>query len=248
MNIPLYLEFLAWRFACGGGSGILEQNLFIIYRCVEYIALLRVLAIVHMTIVLPMRWLSGNCEFLAEYGFGCADMCECVDLMDKACAKIVKNGKKIMDDDFMFGIFDPIKNKVPPFAEYLEYMFDHKTSSPVGSFKTEDKVTPWDLMRCDIMFPTRKDIVQSAEMTADIGVHFGVVMRHEFRDTGKATAKYLSAIKGAKSLKKVSRAERNASLSLSASNSVSESLHGASTDVLTAFGTISIPNAAGTSS
>ena len=111
MNIPLYLEFLAWRFACGGGSGILEQNLFIIYRCVEYIALLRVLAIVHMTIVLPMRWLSGNCEFLAEYGFGCADMCECVDLMDKACAKIVKNGKKIMDDDFMFGIFDPIKKR-----------------------------------------------------------------------------------------------------------------------------------------
>ena len=62
-----------------------------------------------MTIVLPMRWLSGNCEFLAEYGFSCTDMCKCVDLMDQACAKIVKNGKKIMDYDFMFGIFDPIK-------------------------------------------------------------------------------------------------------------------------------------------
>ena len=55
-----------------------------------------------MTIVLPTRWLAGNYEYLAEHGFGCADMCECVDLMDKACAKIVKNGKKIMVDDFMF--------------------------------------------------------------------------------------------------------------------------------------------------
>ena len=134
---------------------------------------------------------------------------------------------------------------MPPFAEYLEYMFDHKTGSPVGLFKTEDKVTMWDLMRCDIMFPVCKDIVQLAEMTADMGVHFGVVIRHEFRDTGKATAKYVSVIKGAKSLNKLSRAERNASLSLSKSNSVSESLHIASTDVLITFRTISIPNATG---
>ena len=100
-------------------------------------------------------------------------------------------------------------------------------------------------MRCDIMFPTRKDIVQSEEMTEDIGVHFGVVMRQEFRDTGKATANHSSTIKGAKSIRKVSRAERNATLNLSASNSVSESLHGALTGVLIAFGTIIIPNAAG---
>ena len=115
-------------------------------------------------------------------------------------------------------------------------------SSPVGLFTTKDNVTTWDLMRCDIMFPTPKNIVQSEEMTGDIGVHFGVVMRQEFRDTGKATAKYLSAIQGTKSITKGSRAEMNASLSLSASNIVSKSLHGASTDVLIAFGTISIPN------
>ena len=180
-----------------------------------------------------------------EHGFGVADMPECVDLMDNACAKIARNGKKIMDDDFMFGIFDPIKKKVLPFADYLEYMFDHKTSSSIGSFKTNNKVTPWDLLRCDLMFPTRKDIIQSQEMTGDTGVHFAVVMRHEFRNTSKATAKYLGDIKGAKSIKKVSRAERNTGLNVFASNIVSESLHGASTNVLVAFGTIIIPNVAG---
>ena len=243
-NIPKYLEFIAWRYACGGGEGILEQNLFIIYRSVEYIALLRVLAILHMTIMLPLRWLAGNCENLAEYKFGVADMPWCVDLMDKAFAKIQRNGKKIMDDDFMFGIFDPIVKKVTPFGEYLEYMFEHKKSSPIGSFKNEEKVTPWDLLRCDLMFPTRSDIVQSNLMTSEIGVHAAFVFREEFRDDSKATAKYLSAIRGAKSMKKVSAKERRAGLSMAASNSVSESLHGASTDLLQVFGTISIPNAA----
>ena len=106
-------------------------------------------------------------------------------------------------------------------------------------------MTLWDLMCCDIMFPTCEDIVQSGEITRDIGVHVGVVMHKKFRDTRKATANNLSTIKGAKSIKKISRAERNASLNVSASNSVSESLHGASTGVLIVFGTISIPNAAG---
>ena len=54
MNIPLYLEFLAWRYVCGSGEGILEQNLFTIYQSVEYIALLRIMAVLHMTIMLPL--------------------------------------------------------------------------------------------------------------------------------------------------------------------------------------------------
>ena len=63
-NIPIYLELLTWKYGCGGVEGILEHNLFIIYRSVNYIALFRVLAILHMTIVLPPRWLTGNCEHL----------------------------------------------------------------------------------------------------------------------------------------------------------------------------------------
>ena len=29
-NIPIYLEFIAWRFMCGGGNGILEKKCFIL--------------------------------------------------------------------------------------------------------------------------------------------------------------------------------------------------------------------------
>ena len=74
MNISIYIKFLAWRYACGGGDGILEKNLISIYRCVEQISLLRVLSILHMFIVIPLRWLSGNCEKLAEWNFGVVNM------------------------------------------------------------------------------------------------------------------------------------------------------------------------------
>ena len=87
--------------------------------------MLRVLAILHMTIVLPLRWLAGNCEHLSEWNFGVADMPDVVDLMDDAFATILKNGKKILDDTFMFSIFAKIAKQVKPFEDYIEFMFEH---------------------------------------------------------------------------------------------------------------------------
>ena len=97
--------------------------------------MLRVLAIQHMTIILPLQWLAGNCEHLSKWEFGVADMPDVMDLMDKAFSKIQREGKKIMDYAFMFGIFNKIEKKVKPFEEYMEYMFEHKKSNPIGSLK-----------------------------------------------------------------------------------------------------------------
>ena len=86
-------------------------------------------------------------------------MTNVTDLMDKAFAKIQRDGKKIMDDTFIFGIFNKIAKKVKQFEEYMEYMFEHKKSSPIESFKNEEKVTPWDLVPCNLMFPTIRYII-----------------------------------------------------------------------------------------
>ena len=53
--------------------------------------------------------------------------------------------------------------------------------------------------------------------------------RVEFRDKRKATAKYLSDIKGEKSMKKISKAERVEYWGIDASNSIYKSLHASST-------------------
>ena len=130
-------------------------------------------------------------------------MTDIVDLMDKAFAKIQRDGKKIMDDTFMFGIFNKIENKVNPFEEYMDSMFEHKKSSPTRSFKNEEKVTPWDLLRFDMILPTCRDIVQSNPMTVEVGIHAAIIFREELWDESKATAKYCSAIGGDKSMIKI---------------------------------------------
>ena len=168
----------------------MEHNLFIIYRFIEYISLIHVLAILRMKIVLPLRWLAGKCEHLSKWEFGVADMPDVVDLMDKASAKIQRDGRNIMDDTFMFIIFNKIAKNVKPFEEYMEYMFEHNKISPIRSLNNEEKVTPWELLCCDMMFPTHRDIIQSKPMTVEVGVHVAIIFCEELRDENKATAKY----------------------------------------------------------
>ena len=59
------------------------------------------------------------------------------------------------------GIFDGLTKKLPSLQEYLDFMFNNKQGSLVGSRKEEDKVLPWDLLRSELFYPTTKDIVNT---------------------------------------------------------------------------------------
>ncbi len=56
MNLPYYLQFLHWHILAMGGKSkaILQTKLYIILCCTEFIALLRVLSILHIAICLPV--------------------------------------------------------------------------------------------------------------------------------------------------------------------------------------------------
>ena len=88
-------------------------------------------------------------------------MTKAVELMEKSFAEITKDRNLMLDDDFMMNIFEPLARKINPFKEYLTYMFEEQQSFPVGSQAEEDKVYPYDLLRAELYFPTRKDILQS---------------------------------------------------------------------------------------
>ena len=109
MNIPYYLEFLIWRFCCGG-DGILEKYLWLELRSVEFVALVHVLLILHMSVVVPMRWIAGECANLADYDFGVAEMGLALDLMDNGLGKVTQDGQNGLNDDHMMTIFDPLHN------------------------------------------------------------------------------------------------------------------------------------------
>ena len=123
-------------------------------------------------------------------------MPKAVELMEKSFAEITKDRNLMLDDDFMMNIFEPLARKINPFKEYLTYMFEEQQSFPVGSQAEEDKVYPYDLLRAELYFPTRKDILQSSTFYALISVKASSEFRVEFRDERKATSKYVSDIKG----------------------------------------------------
>ena len=239
MNIPLFIEFLVWRHECDGGNGILEKHHIIILRSVEIVAQLRVLTIFQLAVVMRHRWLSANSGNLAEWDFGAADMAATVDLLYNGFGKVIERPERYLEDDFMIDeMWAPITKKVPPFRDFLTHMYEEHTSNPVGKYAEEDKTLPYDVMRAAVFYPTRRDIVQSTDLSLQLGVRIATTMRAEFVNPKKNTARYLSAIGGKSSLAEISEEQRVAGFGVDASNSVSESVHAASTDMLVVFGTI----------
>ena len=93
-----------------GATVFWRKKLWLELRSVEFVALLRVLSILHMSVVMPMRWIAGKCANLADYDFGVAEMGFTLDLMVKGMGKIAEDGQKGLNDDHMMKMFDPLHN------------------------------------------------------------------------------------------------------------------------------------------
>ena len=241
-NIKYYVPYLHWRLTCGAGDNILRQNLFILLRSVEVIALLRVLSILYYAICLPVRWLSGNTAMIGDEGFAALDMGKVLDLMEDAFIQISRDGKLLLDEDFMMNIFASISEKVPSFADYLAHMFEERESRVPGSKK---KLIPLDLIRAELFYPKRKEICQTFKMSVKLAEEAAAVFLVEFRDPKKATSHYLSSINGQRSQAIITEEERLASLGLHSDNSVSESGHALATRGYETWGTLRIDRATG---
>ena len=96
------------------------------------VVLLQVLSIIHISICLLSRWLTGNTRDLGNYGFGYYDMGKMLDVMEDRFDEISRNGDLLLNEDFMMIVFVEIVDKVDPFAEYLEFMFTEKQCKCVG--------------------------------------------------------------------------------------------------------------------
>ena len=76
--------------------------------------------------------------------------------MDKAFYEVLIDGDKLIEEDFMMGIFDGIMKKLPPLQKYLNFMFEKKQGSLVGSRKEEYKV--FHRVYCDLNFSSYSQI------------------------------------------------------------------------------------------
>ena len=45
-----------------------------------------------------------------------------IDMLDVSLEELKKDGSKIMDENYIMGLFDKMKNDIPPFLEYYRHM------------------------------------------------------------------------------------------------------------------------------
>jgi hypothetical protein len=120
----------------------------------------------------------------------------------------------------------------------LNFMFNEKSSNPVGTMNRDHKVQPYQLLREELLYPTRKDIQQTYDLTCQLACEAASIFLMEFHDPTKATSEYLSSISGPKSWCNTSDETKSLTLNVLASNSMLEANHASSTVGLKLSGTI----------
>jgi len=65
------------------------------------IAVSRLFSILHVSIVIPFRWLAGNTHKLAQHKWVARSMGRAVDILHTACGQLLDDIKKIHDKKFM---------------------------------------------------------------------------------------------------------------------------------------------------
>ena len=128
-----------------------------------------------------------------------------VEIMDKAFYELLIDEEKLIDEDFMVGIFNEITKKLPPLQEFLGFMFENKQGRLMGSLKEVGNIFPWDLLRSGFFYHTHKDIVDTNSFCIELTCESASIFRVGYREKHKATAKYLSSIGGYNSMKKVEK-------------------------------------------
>ena len=154
------------------------------FNTTEFVALLRVLSIIHIAISMPRtRFLAGNTKDLAAYNFGDYDMGTMLDLMEECFVAITDNGMLMLDESYMMdNMFSNITSKVDPFQEYLGFIFRKKLSKQIDSSNNVDyKVLPYDVLRAELFYPTRSDIRQTESLVHQLAEVAATAFLVEFR-------------------------------------------------------------------
>ena len=95
-NRHVYLEFLYERIRECGSVHILQNFLACVLGSVEVGAAARLFSIIHLAIVVPLRWLSGNTHKLEEFQWGPISMGLVLDILHEALTKIKEDQTLIL--------------------------------------------------------------------------------------------------------------------------------------------------------
>lgn len=147
VNRKYFVEFLHNRVFEKKHSNILEDFLYVTFRSLQYVAMVRANAIIDVLISRPLRWLSGKSSQLQNWSPFL--MGEALDLVEQLFLRAQHDGSLFLDPNL--DLFKPIADKQPAFAQWRTYTFEQeKILAPDGQ-------TPhliWKMVRDELLAPT----------------------------------------------------------------------------------------------
>ena len=126
------------------GGRICHTNKTQYHSAMEVLAQIRVAAIIHVAVSIPMRWLAGKSHTPAHNGWGEKSMGKALHILHDAFTQVQEGGKFLLDHSFMMSIFLDLYKEIPKLKNYLEYEFEEKQGNVYGSYDEQQRVLAMD--------------------------------------------------------------------------------------------------------
>ena len=245
INRPLNVEFLDQRLRIKDNANILQENLFVVLSSLEMVAVSRLFSILHVSIVIPFRWLAGMTHKLAHRKWGARSMGRAVDILHTACGQLLDDIKLIHDKKFMMDMFDELAEEIPEFKEFLDHEFKIKKTEFIKSSQT--KSISYSMLIEELFSPKDDDNKDSTEILLIVAKLAMEAMVVELEDKTKATYKYLSVSGSPFSFDHCPEDVKEAMMGLMAVNDLAESSFAGVTAQVQCYGRIGMHAAAAVS-
>ena len=246
MNRPYWAEFLDERLRQPSAANILQECLYIEMTSIDMIGSARIHSILFLSVVMPHRWLAGKSHTLGEYNWSERSMGLTADVLERAMLRVLTGdeshgpGELLLNQNFMFSIWDEIVLLLPPFGDYLTYMYETKLQALAGSSIAEHQFAR---LRDELFKPKLEDNIKSTAGAVELGVIVATDFLEELRDPKKATSRHLSSAEGKLSWGKTTAEEHAAAMGKLATDDPAESCHGATTREIHTASRVSLGNA-----
>ena len=220
MNYEYYLEFLDMmlrRHTKDSQANILQKNLFVVLSSSDMIELTRLLSILHLSIVVPFRWLAGKTHEFKEYNWSPLSMGRVLDTLDEKLNKIKSDPKLIFKSSVMMDIFKNHREELPPFKQYWEDTFKKRQMSVVAR-KSRAKVVHFKQALNHLFRPTHKTDRDTKQRVTELAKTAASALITELHDKKKATYRYLSASNSDMCYNNCSKGKKKAFLGKKATN------------------------------
>jgi hypothetical protein len=206
----------------GKKDHVIQRSIFVVLSSLEMVAQAQLLAIMYLSIILPLQWLAGNTHLLLSYGWGARSMGHALEVLQEKVMLIKEEPELILDESFMMNIFSTLLY-LTPFKEYLEFMFTKRRMSFVACLSGA-KVMHMQMARSELFNPRNEmNIDTTTRVLVELGQVATVTLLREFHDPKKTSHTYFSV---SNSWQYCPQHHKQATLGIMAVNDVGESALG----------------------